>query len=277
MNRRLIPVALALLTLLATGCATRQRMAQLEAELFVAQSQLKMATDRLNALESASAASSNNIVGRTEELEKTTRRYTGRLDTLEANTESISSRLNAELERSQKATEQLVTVKKQLDDHLPQLAAFSETNKKAQEELARLQRDYGQKLRDIENKADAMRTDVNTLTTARDRQTSDVDRRIEELRADFTRRLETTNTDLLTLRTSTKDSLDDYKRALESLSQAVYEVLRLQRQQFTSMRDEFDTSLGKIESLLPKNTLGDAEPGKAKEPAPQKPKESAPR
>lgn len=266
MNRTVKSLTTMLLALALVGCASSKRVRQLEAELFVAQSQVKTLTDRMNSLEGATVGSTNNLAGRVEELEKSDKGQARRLDLIEADASSLSSTVNAEAESNRKRATDMAAAKKLMDENLPQVTAFADANKKTQEEVARLQRDYGQKLRDVENKADALRSDVNALNGAYDRKTADFDKRIDEVRNDMIRRIDTANTDLLSLRNSTKDNVDDIKKALESMSAGIYEILRLQRQQFTNLRDEYDSSMSKIEPYLPKNTLGNVDSGKITKP-----------
>jgi chromosome segregation ATPase len=266
MNRTVKSLTTMLLALALVGCASSKRVRQLEAELFVAQSQVKTLTDRMNSLEGATVGSTNNLAGRVEDLEKSDKTQARRLDLIEADAASLSSTVNAEAESNRKRATDMAAAKKLMDENLPQVTAFADANKKTQEEVARLQRDYGQKLRDVENKADALRSDVNALNGAYDRKTADFDKRIDEVRNDMIRRIDTANTDLLSLRNSTKDNVDDIKKALESMSAGIYEILRLQRQQFTNLRDEYDSSMSKIEPYLPKNTLGNVDSEKITKP-----------
>ncbi|HMX62418.1 MAG TPA: hypothetical protein PKD58_05075 [Candidatus Sumerlaeota bacterium] len=259
MIRKIAVILAVTMTVGFSGCARSGRVKQLEAELFVAQSQIKSLQDRINSLENASVGSTNSLAGRVEEMEKTMGALKGRSDKVDAETTQLTERITTELESLKKNVAEVLAAKKQMDENMPQLSKFTETNKKVQEDVAKLQREYGQRLRDLETKAEALRSDVTALNGAYDKKTEDYDRRFNEVRSDLARRIDTTNTDVLALRNSTKDSVDDLKKALDAMGTGIVEILRLQRSQFTNLRDEYDSSMSKIEPYLPKNTLGDAE------------------
>ncbi|MCC6547779.1 hypothetical protein IT570_11490 [Candidatus Sumerlaeota bacterium] len=267
MKRPLALLFAASLVIPLAGCARSGRVKQLEAELFVAQGQIKSLQDRLNSLENASVGSTNNLTGRVEEMEKTFGAIKGRSDRVDAETTQLTQRITTDLDSLKKNVAEVLAAKKQMDEHIPQLSKFTESNKKIQEDVAKLQREYGQRLRDLETKAEALRSDIAALDGAYDKKTEDYDKRFSEVRSDLARRIDTTNTDVLALRNSTKDSVDDLKKALDAMGTGIVEILRLQRSQFTNLRDEYDSSMSKIEPYLPKNTLGDVESKKDSPPA----------